>query len=143
MENRDQLICEAFYEIISTPITELENKLGDGISLTIATYLDQIPTEKQDNYETMAEYISNFCYQPGNQILKEWLKDIYKTKAGDDLNIVMEKNKSPGRKSALPRKDTEMLENKSRDSLRGLNDWKSSILRQHNNENNANERPQN
>ncbi|MGK7885793.1 MAG: hypothetical protein AB4057_14350, partial [Crocosphaera sp.] len=127
MENRDQLICEAFYDIISTRITELKNKLGEGIQLTIATYLDQVPSEKQYDYEVMAEHISNFCYQTGNKILEEALKDIYKTKAGEDLNIAVEKNKSPGRKSMLPREDNEMLVNASRDSLRGLNDWKSSI----------------
>ena len=143
MDKRDQLICEAFYDIVSTPISELEKKLGDGIQLTIATYLDQIPSEKQYDYEVMAQHIGNFCYQSGNEILKEWLKDIYKTKAGEDLNIVIEKNKSPGRKSMLPRKNNEMLENKSRDSLSGLNDWKSSILTQQNNANNANERTQN
>ena len=43
----------------------------------------------------------------------------------------------------LPRKNNEMLENKSRDSLSGLNDWKSSILTQQNNANNGNERTQN
>ena len=143
MDNRDQLICEAFYDIVSTPITELEKKLGDGIQLTIATYLDQIPSQNQYNYEVMAQHIGDFCYQPGNEILKEWLKDIYKTKAGEDLNIVIEKNKSPGRKSMLPRENNEMLVNASRDSLRGLSDWKSSILTQQDNENNANERPQN
>ena len=142
MDNRDQLICDAFYDIVSTPITELTNKLGNGIPLTIATYLDTIPTEKQNDYETMAKYIGEFCYQPGNEILKEWLKDIYKGKAGEDLTMGIEKNKSPGRKSMLPRENNEILVNASRDSLRGLNDWKSSILTQQNNENNTNERPQ-
>ncbi|MDJ0658382.1 MAG: hypothetical protein QNJ42_02720 [Crocosphaera sp.] len=145
MDNRDQLICDAFYDIVSTPITELTNKLGDGIQLTIATYLDTIPTEKQDDYETMAKYIGEFCYQPGNEILQEWLKDIYKTKAGEDLTMGIEKNKSPKPKSMLPREDNEdneMYDNASRDGLRGLNDWKSSILTQQNNENNTNENPQ-
>lgn len=143
MNNRDQLICDAFYDIVSTRITELKNELGDRIPLTIATYLDQVPSNKQYDYEVMAQHISKFCYQPGNKILKEWLKDIYKTKAGEDLNLAVEKNKSPGRKSALPRENNEMLINASRDSLRGLNDWKTSILTQQNNDDNANERTQN
>ncbi len=140
MDNRDQLICEAFYEIFSTPITELENKLGKGKQLTIATYLDQIPLEERYDYEMMARRIGNFCYQPGNEILIEWLKDIYETQAGEDLTMGMEEKKSPNRKAVSPRKDDGMIENKSR-VLRDINDQKNSVLTQQNSENNANERP--
>ena len=69
--------------------------------------------------------------------------DIYKKKAGDDLNIAVEKNKSPKRESLLPRENNPTIDNDSRDSLRGLNNWKTSILTQENNDDNANEQPQN
>ena len=143
MTDRDLLICQAFYEIVSTPTTELEKRLGNQIQFTIATYLNKLPFEDRYDDSAMAKHIGNYCYQPGNEKLKEWIKDIYKASAGEDLKKGIEKNKDPGDEADRPTKIARMLNQKSRDILQDLERWSDEVLRQHNNQNNRDESNQN
>ncbi|MGL4499909.1 MAG: hypothetical protein ACRC2M_10120 [Planktothrix sp.] len=111
----DFFICKAFEQILKTPRTELNAKLGDKGYLAIANYLTQIPVDQRVDASKMASHITAFCEQPGNEVLYKWLGKIYNQLDIDGINNILKKTGDPGDEADQPIDNLDGLENDSRD----------------------------
>jgi hypothetical protein len=131
----DVFICKAFEQILKTPRTELNAKLGDKGCLAIANYLTQIPVDDRLHGSIMANYITAFCQQPGNEVLYEWLGKIYDQLDIDGINNILKKTGDPGDEADQPSDNGDDLKNEGRDICLFLQDWAKETLKSDNSEN--------
>ena len=136
----DFFICKAFEQILKTPRTELNAKLGDKGYLAIANYLTQIPVDDCLDGSKMANYITAFCQQPGNKVLYEWLGKIYDQLDIDGINNILKKTGDPGDEADQPSDNVDVLKvdvlkNDSRDICLFLQDWAKETPKSDNPEN--------
>lgn len=133
INNSDIFICEAFRQILTDTPAELEEKLGSQGRLAIATYLRQLPPEDQLNPDAMANHITKFCQQLGNEDLKEWLGNIYDRLDEDGIEKLVKKTGDPGDEAdAPPEEDRNILQNEGRDICQSLQHWADEVQNQSN-----------
>ncbi|WP_254174321.1 hypothetical protein [Planktothrix pseudagardhii] len=131
----DFFICKAFEQILKTPRTELNAKLGDKGYLAIANYLTQIPVDDYLYGSKMASHITAFCQQTGNEVLYEWLGKIYDQLDIDGINNILKKTGDPGGEADQPIDNLDGLENDSRDICLFIQDWAKETPKPDNPEN--------
>lgn len=131
----DFFICKAFEQILKTPRTELNAKLGDKGYFAISNYLTQIPVDDCLDGSKMANHITAFCQQPGNEVLYEWLGKIYDQLDIDGINNILKKTGDPGGEADQPIDNLDGLENDSRDICLFIQDWAKETPKPDNPEN--------
>ena len=136
----DFFICKAFEQILKTPRTELNAKLGDKGYLAIANYLTQIPVDDCLDGSKMASHITAFCQQPGNDVLYKGLKKICNQLDIDGINNILKKTGDPGDEADQPSDNVDVLKvdvlkNDSRDICLFLQDWAKETPKSDNPEN--------
>lgn len=125
MNNSDFFICAAFRQMLLDFETETENKLNRETAISIANYLAQIPPAEQLQPAVMANHITRFFQQPGNERLYEWLGEIYARLDKDGIDKLVKKTGDPDDEVDGPSITKRMLENESRDICNFLQKWAS------------------
>ena len=128
ISDSDIFICEAFKEILADSPAELDQQTR----LNIATYLTQLPSADQFDPSLMANHITAFCQQPGNEALKEWLGEIYDRLDEDGIDKLVKKTGDPGDEADAPTETRRMLSNEGRDICQSLQNWATEVLNQSN-----------
>ncbi|MBW4679430.1 MAG: hypothetical protein KME19_04865 [Microcoleus vaginatus WJT46-NPBG5] len=125
--NSDIFICEAFRQILATPLSELEEKFGKEVPLIIAEYLQNIPPAEKLDSAVMANHITAFCQKPGNENLYEWFGEIYDSLDEDGLDKLEKKTGDPDDIATAPTENPGLLYNESRDICQSLQDWAKNV----------------
>jgi len=133
----DIFICEAFKQILNQPLVELAKTLGSQMPYDIHLYLRQLPSEDYQNPAVMANHITDFCQQPGNETLDEWLGDIYDCLDTDGIDKLVKKTGDPGEEADAPTEPNRILINEGRDICQYLQNWATQQLNQTNQRNNS------
>ncbi|MFP4124737.1 MAG: hypothetical protein ACLFWI_27815 [Coleofasciculus sp.] len=132
----DIFICEAFKQILTQPLVELEKTLGSQMPYDIHLYLRQLPSDDYQNPAVMASHITDFCQQPGNEALNEWLGDIYDCLDANGIDKLVKKTGDPGEEADAPTEPNRILINEGRDICQYLQNWATQQLNQTNQRNN-------
>jgi len=138
ISDSDIFICEAFRQILATPTAELIEKLGSKAPLAITNYLESIPQHEQLNAEIMANHITAFCQQPGNENLNEWLGTIYDSLDENGIDKVVKKTGDPDDKATAIAPNSRQRLNESRDICQFLQDWAKKDVQDDSNQGNKN-----
>ncbi|MEQ9483367.1 hypothetical protein [Coleofasciculus sp. F4-SAH-05] len=136
IKDSDIFICEAFKQILNQPAVELEKTLGSQMPGDIRLYLRQLPSEDYQNPAAMANHITEFCQQPGNEALDEWLGEIYDGLDTDGIDKLVKKTGDPGEEADAPTETNRILINEARDICQYLQNWATQQLNQRNQGNN-------
>ncbi len=136
IRDHDIFICEAFKQILNQPPVELEKTLGSQMPGDIRLYLRQLPSEDYLNPAAMANHITEFCQQPGNEALNEWLEKIYGCLYADGIDKLVKKTGDPGPDVDAPTETKRILINEGRDICQYLQNWATQQLNQTNQGNN-------
>lgn len=123
MNNSDFFICAAFRQMLLDSDPETEGKLDRATAVSIANYLAQIPPEEQLEPAVMANHITEFCQQPGNERLYEWLGEIYDRLDEDGIDKLVKKTGDPDETADGPPQAERMLYNEGRDICDFLQKW--------------------
>ena len=114
MNDRDDFICEAFGQILAGSATE-SRRLNPETARAITTYLAQLPPEDQLKPAVMANHITAFCLQPGNEELDEWLGEVYDRLDPEGIQNVVKKTGDPDDTADGPSKMPRKEDNEGRD----------------------------
>jgi uncharacterized membrane-anchored protein YjiN (DUF445 family) len=128
----DILICQAFKQILTSPPIKMKEKLTNQVSFTIANYLAQLPLEEKLDPAKMANHITEFCQQPGNEYIEECLGDVYDSLDRDGIDTLVKKTGDPGDNVDDSTEIKRMLANEGRDICQSLQGWASEELQQSN-----------
>jgi hypothetical protein len=115
MNNSDFFICKAFREMLIGVDTENKLQLDSETVVSLANYLAQIPPAEQLQPSVMANHITKFCQQPGNEQLNEWLGEIYDRLDEDGIDKLVKKTGDPGETADDSSQAKQILYNDSRD----------------------------
>ncbi|BAI91339.1 MULTISPECIES: hypothetical protein [Limnospira] len=127
MSESDFFICVAFHEMLGLSGTEEQQKLDRETAISIADYLTKLPPEDKLNPAAMANHITAFCQQPGNEQLKEWFGEIYDRLDEDGIDKLVKKTGDPGKKAyGLPITGRD-IENEGRDACQDIQKWATEI----------------
>ncbi|AVH66190.1 hypothetical protein [Nostoc sp. 'Peltigera membranacea cyanobiont' N6] len=132
VNDSDILICQAFKQILTNPPVKLEEKLSNQVRFTIATYLAQLPLEEKLDPAKMANHITEFCQQPGNEYIEESLGDVYDSLDQDGIDNLVKKTGDPGDNVDDSTEIKRMLANEGRDICQFLQGWANEELQQRN-----------
>lgn len=94
--NRNRLMCEAFRLLLEQPPAELYDSIGEAGFQEIANFLTKISPEDRLNHSAMVEHIAEYCYRPGNEVLKKWYLKSYNSIAPEDIQAVLKKTGDAG-----------------------------------------------
>ncbi|MEQ9623784.1 hypothetical protein [Coleofasciculus chthonoplastes] len=136
IEDRDIFICEAFKQILNQPAVELEKTLGSQMPGDIRLYLRQLPSEEYQNPAAMANHITEFCQQPGNEALNEWLEKICNCLYKYGIDKLVKKTGDPGPDVDAPTETKRILINEGRDICQYLQNWATQQVNQRHQGNN-------
>ena len=94
--DRNVLMGKAFTLLLEQPPAELYDSIGEAGFQEIANFLTKISPEDRLNHSAMVEHIAEYCYQPGNEVLKKWYLKIYNSIAQEDIQAVLKKTGDAG-----------------------------------------------
>ena len=123
MSDSDFFICAAFREMLGLSGTEEQKKIDRETAISIAHYLTELPPEDKLNPAAMANHITAFCQQPGNEQLNEWLGGIYDRLDEDGIDKLVKKTGDPDDEADGHPITKQMLENEGRDACQDLEKW--------------------
>lgn len=130
MDDSDFFICEAFRQILVSSGMEGDRQLNEETTVSLANYLAQLPPQDHLNPAIMANHITAFCQQPGNEELKEWLGEVYDRLDRDGIDKLVKKTGDPGpevdSKPITPR----LLYNEGRNACQFLQKWATEVQTQ-------------
>jgi hypothetical protein len=132
INDSDTLICKAFKQILTNPPIKMKEKLTNQIGFTIATYLAQLPLEEKLDPAKMANHITEFCQQPGNEYMEECLGDVYDSLDMDGIDNLVKKTGDPGDNVDDSAETKRMLANEGRDICQFLQVWANEEIKQSN-----------
>lgn len=125
MNNSDFFICKAFREMLIGVDTENKLQLDSETVVSLANYLAQIPPAEQLQLSVMANRITKFCQQPGNEQLSECLGQIYDRLDRDGIDKLVKKTGDPGETADDSSQAKQILDNEGRDICDFLQQWVS------------------
>jgi len=99
--NRNLLMCEAFRLLLEQPPEELYDSIGEAGFQEIANFLTKISPEDRLNHSAMVEHIAEYCYRPGNEVLKKWYLKSYNSIAPEDIQAVLKKTGDAGDRPSM------------------------------------------
>lgn len=128
----DFFICQAFYQILTSPLDELEQKLGSKAHIEIAEHFIRLPPEDFQNSAVMANRIAAYCQQPGNESLQEWWGEIYDILDEDGINKMLKQSLDPGEEADDEPETQRFLTNQSRGICKCIKKWAEDNSAQNN-----------
>lgn len=131
ISDSDFFICKAFKQLLADSPAELDQQTR----LNIAAYLTQLPPADQFEPTAMANHITEFCQQLGNEDLNEWLGEIYDRLDEDGIDKLVKKTGDPGDEADAPIETNRRLLNEGRDICQSLQTWATEVLNQSNQRN--------
>lgn len=132
MTDTDTLMCEAFKQILTSPVSQLEQKLGSEARFAIANYLNSLPSKDFQEPAVMANKIAVFCQLTENKTLQDWWGEIYETLNEDGIDKVIKKSRDPGEEADDEPDTQKILTNEGRDICQYLERWAQEVKSQDN-----------
>ena len=127
MNDSDFFICAAFRKILKISATEEQKHLDRETKISLANYLIQLPPKDKVNPAAMANHITAFCENPGNERLNEWLGEIYDRLDADGIDKLVKKTGDPDDDADGPSTTKGLFDNEGRDILEDLQKWANEI----------------
>jgi len=127
--NRYLLICEAFRLLIEQPPAELYNSIGEAGFQEIANFLTNISPEDQLNPSAIVEHIAEYCYQPGNEVLKKWYLKSYNSIAQEDIQNVLKKTGDAGDRPSMTSFSNSVVAEEVLQSCKSMQHWAIEFLK--------------
>ncbi len=116
----DYYICKAFKTILTASSDTFKQKLDTPSYQDIYSYLDGLPETDKNEPEKMANYITSFCEQPGNETLYDWLGEIYDQLDEDGIDQLVKKTGDPPEEADDTPEMERLITQKSRDICQEL-----------------------
>lgn len=136
IQDTDFFMCQAFYQILTSPLDELEQKLGSKAHIDIAKHFIALPSEAFKNSAVMANRIAEYCQKPGNENLQEWWGEIYDRLDEDGIDNFVKKSRDPSEEADDEADDEpesrRFLTNQSRDICKYIEEWAKDTYAQNN-----------
>ncbi len=116
----DFYICKAFKEILATTPAVFKQTVNTPSYQNILAYLAQLPKAERNDPAKMANYITDFCQQPGNESLNDWLGEVYDRLDKDGIDKLVKKPRDPGEEADDEPETMRLIVQKSRDICQEL-----------------------
>ncbi|MGL4499922.1 MAG: hypothetical protein ACRCU2_12730 [Planktothrix sp.] len=123
----DCFICVAFQEMLGLSGTAEKQKLDRNTAISIADYLTELPPEDKLNPAAMANHITAFCQQPGNEQLNKWLGEIYDRLDEDGIDKLVKNRRDPDDEADGPSIATIILKNEGREACKDIEKWSTEM----------------
>ena len=129
--DRKSFICEAFRLLLEQPPAEIYNSIGEAGFQEIANFLTNISPEDQLNPSAIVEHIAEYCYQPGNEVLKKWYLKSYNSIAQEDIQNVIKKTGDAGDRPSMTSVSNSVVPEEVLQSFKSMQHWAIEFLKHH------------
>jgi hypothetical protein len=124
------LMYKAFKLLLEKRPAELYDSIGDEGFEEIANFLTKISPEDRLNPSAMVEHIGEYCYQPGNEVLKKWYLKSYNSIAQEDIQAVLKKTGDAGDRPSMTSSPNTIVTEEVLQICEYMQHWAMELLKQ-------------